>query len=259
MCLLRIAVILGLITLVAGCALATDPRDKTEDWPAGKIYSTGKKALDSGDYETALTYFGTLEARYPFSRHAQQAQLDIAYSHYKQGEADSAISVIDRFIRSYPRHTHLDYAYYLRGLANFSRDRQILDRIVRRDPSHRDPGSARQSFNDFEILVLRFPNSRYAEDARQRMVYLRNNLAEHEIHVADYYLRRGAYVAAANRAKYVVENYQRTPAVAEALVTLIEAYTKLELGELKNNAMRVLRLNYPDHPLVAKTDTARRR
>lgn len=257
--LLRIVAILGLITLVAGCALATEPKDKTEDWPAGKIYSTGKKALDSGDYETALTYFEILEARYPFGRHAQQAQLDIAYSHYKQGESDSAIAIIDRFIRSYPRHSHLDYAYYLRGLTNFSRDRQFMDRIIRSDPSHRDPGSARQSFNDFEILVIRFPNSRYAEDARQRMVYLRNNLAEHEIHVADYYMRRGAYVAAANRAKYVVENYQRTPAVPDALVILVKAYTKLDMGELKDNAMRVLRLNYSDHPLVANTNTAKRR
>jgi len=257
--LLRIVALLGLITLVAGCALATDPKDKTEDWPAGKIYSTGKKALDSGDYETALTYFETLEARYPFGRHAQQAQLDIAYSHFKQSEPDSAIAIIDRFIRSYPRHSHLDYAYYLRGLANFSRDRRLMDRIIRSDPSHRDPGSAQQSFDDFETLVIRFPNSRYAEDARQRMVYLRNNLAEHEIHVADYYMRRGAYVAAANRAKYVVENYQQTTAVPEALAILVKAYSKLDMGELKENAMRVLRLNYPDHPIVAKTKTAKRR
>ncbi len=257
--LLRIVAILGLITLVAGCALATDPKDKTEDWPAGKIYSTGKKALDSGDYETALSYFETLEARYPFGRHAQQAQLDIAYSHYKQSESDSAIAIIDRFIRSYPRHSHLDYAYYLRGLANFSRDRRFLDRIIRSDPSHRDPGSAQQAFNDFETLVIRFPTSRYAEDARQRMVYLRNNLADHEIHVADYYMRRGAYVAAANRAKYVVENYQQTPAIPDALVILVRAYTKLDMDELKDHAMRVLRLNYSDHPLVAKTKTAKRR
>jgi outer membrane protein assembly factor BamD len=259
MYLLRIAAILGLITLVAGCALTADPQDKTQDWPASKIYSTGKKALDSGDYETALSYFETLEARYPFGRHAQQAQLDIAYSYYKQGETDSAISIIDRFIRSYPRHPHLDYAYYLRALANFSRDRQILDRIVRSDPSHRDPGSARQSFDDFEILVIRFPNSRYAEDARQRMVYLRNNLANHEIHVANYYIKRGAYVAAANRAKFVVENYQQTPAVPDALVVLVKAYTKLDMDELKDNAMRVLMLNYPDHPLVVKTKSAKRR
>ncbi len=257
--LLRIVAILGLITLVAGCALATDSKDKTEDWPAGKIYTTGKKALDSGDYEIALSYFETLEARYPFGRHAQQAQLDIAYSHYKQSEPDSAIAIIDRFIRSYPRHSHLDYAYYLRGLANFSRDRRFMDRIFRSDPSHRDPGSAQQAFNDFETLAIRFPKSRYAEDARQRMVYLRNNLADHEIHVADYYMRRGAYVAAANRAKYVVENYQQTPAVPDALEILVEAYTILSMGELKDSAMRVLRLNYPDHPLIAKTKTAKRR
>jgi len=257
--LLRAVVILTIVSWFAGCSLGAGPDDPTKDWPASKLYATGKAALDSGDYETALKYFESLEARYPFGGHAQQAQLDIAYSYYKQGETDAAISAIDRFIRTYPRHPHLDYAYYLKGLANFSRDRQLLDRILPSDPSSRDTGYVHQAYRDFEMLIKLFPDSRYAPDAQQRMVYLRNNLADHEIQVADYYMRRGAYVAAANRARYVVENFQQTPAVPDALAVMVKAYTKLELDDLKNNALRVLELNYPNHPLVAKANTAKRR
>ena len=255
----RVSLILCSLALLAGCALTQEPADKTKDWPASKIYTTGKKALDNGDYDTAIKYFESLETRFPFGRHSQQAQLDIAYSYYKQGEADAAIAAIDRFTRTYPRHPHIDYAYYLRGRINFGRERNILDRVLRKDPSSRDPAAGLESYRDFETLLKRFPDSRYADDTRQRMVYLRNNLAKHEIQVADYYMRRGAYVAAANRAKFVIENFQQTPSVPDALAVLVRAYTKLELEDLRATSLRVLELNYPDHPVIAETKDSKRR
>lgn len=226
--------------------------DPTKDWSASKLYSEAKAALDGGDYETAIKYYESLEARYPFGRYAQQAILEEAYAYYKYDEPDSAITAADRFIKTYPQHPNVDYAYYLKGLANFNRNMGLVERYLPQDPAQRDPGSMRQSFNDFAELVKRFPNSKYAEDARQRMIYLRNNLAQYEVHVANHYIRRGAYVAAANRAQYVVEHYQQTPAVADALAILAESYTNMGIQELAADTLRVLELNYPNHPALAR-------
>ena len=228
--------------------------DPTVDWSAQKLYTEAKASLTSGDYEQAIRYFGLLEARYPFGRYAQQAQLEIAYAYYKYDEPDAAIAAADRFIQLYPRHPNVAYAYYLKGLANYNRGRGLVERYVPQDPSERDPGTALQSFQDFSELIKRFPDSKYAKDAAQRMLFLRNNLAQHEVHVANYYMRRRAYVAAANRAKYVIENYQRTPAVPEALVIMAKAYKLLGLDQLSDDALRVLRLNFPDHPGIAQVE-----
>lgn len=239
-------IVLVLFGFLGGCSLLPDQIDETKDWSAQKLYSEAKSALSEGDWEQAIDYYEKLEARYPFGRYAQQALLESAYAYYKFDEPDSAISTVDRFIKTYPRHPNLDYAYYLRGLVNFTRGDTFMDRILPRDPSERDAGTAKQAFLDFGELVKRFPESRYAKDAGQRRVFLRNNLAQYEMHVADYYMRRGAYVAAANRAKLVIESYQGTPAVPEALVTLVQAYRKLGMDDLAADAERVLKVNYPE-------------
>ncbi len=237
----------------AGCGILPKA-DPTVDWSAQKLYTEAKASLTSGDYEQAIKYFRLLEARYPFGRYAQQAQLEVAYAHYKYDEPEAAIAAADRFIQLYPRHPNVAYAYYLKGLANYNRGKGLVERYLPQDPSERDPGAALQSFRDFSELIKRYPDSKYAKDAAQRMVFLRNNLAQHEVHVASYYLRRRAYVAAANRAKYVIENYQRTPAVPEALVIMAKAYKLLGLDQLSNDALRVLRLNFPDHPGIAQVE-----
>lgn len=239
-------ILLVMLGFLGGCSLLPEQIDETKDWSAQKLYSEAKSALGESDWEQAIDLYEKLEARYPFGRYAQQALLESAYAYYKYDEPDSAISAVDRFIKTYPRHPSLDYAYYLRGLVNFTRGDNFMDRILPRDPAERDAGAARQAFFDFAELVKRFPESRYAKDAGQRMLFLRNNLAQYEMHVADYYMRRGAYVAAANRAKQVIENYQGTPAVPQALVVLVQAYRQLGLDDLAADAERVLKLNYPE-------------
>jgi outer membrane protein assembly factor BamD len=233
----------SLALLVGACASTTE--DELANLSANELYSRAKTALNAGDYETAINTFEKLEARYPFGKYAQQAQLEIAYAYYKFDEPDSAIAAADRFIRNNPGSPHLDYAYYLKGLTNYNRGASIMDRMAPREPSERDTRALRDAFNDFTQLVKNFPDSRYSVDARQRLVYLHNQLAQYEIHVANYYMKRGAYVAAVNRAKYVVENYQRTPAAREALQVLIRAYSKMGMDGLASDAQRVLELNQP--------------
>ena len=239
-----------MLLITSGCSLLPEQIDETRDWSANQLYSKAKQELNDENYEKAIDYFEKLEARYPFGTFAQQAQLEIAYAYYKFEEPDLAIAAADRFIKIYPRHPNVDYAMYIKGLTNYNRGRTFIDRYLPQNPAERDTFSMRQAYDDFSQLVQQFPYSKYTHDAAQRMVYLRNNMAEYEIHVADYYMRRSAYVAAANRGKYVVENYQRTPAVEQALVVMVRAYRKLGLDELANNSMRVLKLNYPDSPEI---------
>lgn len=239
-------IVLILAGLLGGCGLLPEQIDETKDWSAQRLYSEAKEAMNDADWEKAIDLFEKLEARYPFGRYAQQALLESAYAYYKFDEPESATAAVDRFLKTYPRHPHTDYAYYLRGLVNFNRGDTLVDRFLPRDPAERDAGAARQAFFDFGELVKQFPDSRYAQDAGQRMVFLRGNLARYEMHVADYYMRRGAYVAAANRAKQVIESYQGTPAVPEALEVLVRAYRRLGLEDLAADAERVLQLNYPE-------------
>jgi outer membrane protein assembly factor BamD len=244
----------GLVLLAGGCGLLPEKQDETADWSAQKLYSEARSALNDGDYSQAVKYYESLEARYPFGKFAQQAQLEVAYAYYKQDEPDSAIAAVDRFIKLNPRHPSVDYAYYLKGLVNFNRGQGLVERYLPQDPAQRDPGAALQSFEDFATLVRLYPDSSYAADARQRMLYLRNILATHEVQVAEFYMDRGAYVAASNRAKHVVENYPQTPATPDALVVLAQAYRQLGLNDFADDALRVLRLNYPDHPGIAEAE-----
>jgi len=228
---------------LAACGWLKGPEDKTKEWNVTKLYSEASEALAAGGYQQAIDYYEKLEARYPFGRYATQAQLDVAYAYYRAGEPESALAAADRFIKLYPKNPYVDYAYYLKGIINYNRSAGFFDRYIPTDPSQRDPGSALDSFQDFAKLVRLFPKSKYAPDARQRMVFLRTNLAKNEIHVARYYMKRQAYVAAANRCKYVLKHYQRTSAVKDALEILIEAYKRLGKEQLAADAERVLTLN----------------
>lgn len=226
--------------------------DETKDWSASQLYSEAHDALNKGDYEQAVKFFEILEARYPFGRYAEQALMESAYAYYKFDEPDSAIAALDRFIKTYPTSPNLDYAYYLKGLVNFNRGLGLVERYLPTDISQRDAGAMYTSFQDFAELVRRFPNSRYSDDARLRMAYLRNNLAQYEVHVADYYMRRGAYVAAVGRAKYVVEHYPQAPAMPEALGIMAKAYKIMGLNDLSADALRVLETNYPGNSNIAE-------
>ena len=234
---------LALAVTLAGCGFFGKEYDETEGWSASKLYAEAASEMDSGSYARAVELYEKLEARYPFGRYAMQAQLDVAYAHYKAEEPEEAIAAADRFIKLYPQNPYVDYAYYLKGIVNYNRSVGFLDKYIPTDPSQRDPGAALDAFADFSELVQRHPESKYAEDARQRMVYLRNNLARHEVNVARYYIKRGAYLAAASRANYVIERFQRTPAVEDALEVLIEAYRALGEDKLAADAQQVLEVN----------------
>ena len=239
---------LGLLIVLPACSWLKESKDETANWSASQFYDQAKEALNEGSYQDAIGYYEKLQARYPFGRYAQQSQLELIYAYYKDDQPDSAIAAADRFIRTNPRHPHVDYAYYMKGRVNFSRGATIINRVLPNDPAKTDTESVMQSYNDFEELVQKYPNSKYAQDARQRIVYLHNNLAAYEINVADYYMRRKAYVAAVNRAKYVLENYARTPSVIDALAIMTQAYRELGLEDLAADSLRVLQLNYPDAP-----------
>ncbi len=238
-----------LVLLLSGCSFLEE-KDETKNWGQQKLYNEASSELAAGSYEKAIEYYEKLESRYPFGKYAHQAQLDVAYAYYKAEEPESALAAADRFIKFHPGHPAVAYAYYLKGLVNFNRSLGFLVRFTPTDNSQRDPGAALDSYKDFEHVVKEFPNSDYAEDARQRMLYLRNNLARYEVHVARYYIKRGAFVAAAERANYVVENYQRTPAMKDALKVLIEAYSRLGMDDLAKDAQRVLAANEKSGALI---------
>jgi outer membrane protein assembly factor BamD len=242
----------AMILALAGCASSPEDLDETRDWTAEKFYAEATSALDGGDYETAIKNFEKLEARFPFGRYAQQAQLDTAYAYYKFGETESAISGADRFIKLHPTHPNVDYAYYLKGLASFQEGVSAFEKLVGKNPAHMDPGMAQRSYTYFGDLVKKYPASTYAADARQRMIHLHNSLAQHEADIAAFYLRRGVYVAALSRARTVVQQYQRTPAMADALTTMARAYHALRIDDLARDSLRVLELNYPEDRRVGE-------
>ncbi len=218
--------------------------DEHANWTARQFYDAAKQERSEGSYEKAIKLYEKLEARYPFGDLATQAQLDITYAYYKNGEWDSALAAADRFIKLNPTHERVDYAYYMRGLVNYNKGKTFVDRFVPTDSSQRDPGAARESLRDFNELITKFPSSKYTPDSKQRISALRNNLAMYEVHVADYYLRRGAYVVVVKRCNEVVEKYPRTQAIPQALKLMEEAYRKLEMDDLANDTARVYALNY---------------
>ncbi len=231
--------------LVGGCKSSSEA-DETAGWSAQKLYGEAKDAMTSKVWDKCIRYMEKLEARYPYGRYAQQAQLDVAYCYWKDGQRASGIAAAERFIKLYPNHPSVDYAYYLRGLINFNENSGLFSLIDNPDLSERDSKGTRESFEAFKELVLRFPESKYADDARARMRYLVNSLAQYEVHVARYYMKRTAYVAAANRAQYAVVNYPQAPAIEEAVFIMVKAYDALGMTDLRDAADRVMRKNFPE-------------
>ena len=239
------ALLAATLTL-GGCGILPEVKDETSGWSAQKLYAEAKENLNDGNYERAVKLFETLESRYPFGRYAQQAQLEVAYAYYKDNEPISSIAASDRFIKLHPNHPNVDYAYYLKGLANFNEDLGPLGGLIEQDMSERDPKAARDAFLAFKELVTRFPDSKYAADSIARMNYLVNALASNEVHVAKYYMKRQAWVASANRAKEVLRNYPEAPALEEALAIMVVSYDKMELTGLRDDTLRVMALNFPN-------------
>lgn len=235
-----------------GCAIFGDPTeiDDTKGWTAERIYEEGQTKMRDKEYDKAIIYFGKLESRYPNGRYAAQAQLETAYAYFKQQDPVLCTAAADRFIKLHPNHQNVDYAYYLKGIAVFN-ERGIIEKATAQQISDRDPRALRDSFNSFKVLATRYPNSRYTKDAIQRMVYLSNSLSDHELHVARYYMKRKSYVAAINRCKHVLEYYPDSPSTEQALVIMISAYDLLSLEDLKNDTLRVLKLNYPNSTLLS--------
>jgi len=243
--LVRVAFALSVL-LVAACSLLPDEIDTTASWSANRLYSEAKNAMNDGNWEEALKYYQKLESRYPYGRFAQQAQMDVAYVHWKNGDSEAALVACDRFIKLHPNHPNVDYLYYLKGLISFNGDLGFMGYFNSQDQTERDPKSTRESFETLKELTRRFPDSKYTPDALQRMSYLVHSLSSHEVHVARYYFKRGAYVAAANRSQYAVQNYPNTPAQEEALYILMRSYEQLGMEDLRADAERVLRHNYPN-------------
>lgn len=250
-----IPILLIAMFALSGCAyFGKDDINVEESWQVERVYAEAKAALNGEEFDSALIYYSQIEARFPFGIYAQQSLLESAYAQYKLDESDLAIAGLDSFLQGYPLHANIDYAHYLRGLINFNREMGFFARYLTRDESQRDPGSARAALQDFNTLISRHPNSKYVPDAVQRVVYLRNRLARHEVNLATYYMRRNSYLAAANRGRYVLENYPRTPAVPDALVVMAKAYKVMSLPDLARDAMRVLKQNYPGHPNIANIE-----
>jgi len=228
------------------CGLLPEVKDDTAGWSAERLYKEAHDNMRTNNYTRAVKLFDTLEGRYPYGRYAQQAILEGAYANYRAGETAPAVAACDRFIRTYPNHPSVDYAYYLKGVVNFREDQGLFGYVVEQDLSERDPKMARESFGAFKELVARFPDSKYASDSVERMRYLTNALSSYEVHVADYYYRRGAYVAAANRAQASLLNYPQTPANEDALILMARSYDQLGLTQLRDDAQRVLKETFPN-------------
>jgi outer membrane protein assembly factor BamD len=237
--------------ILSGCAIFGDPTeiDETKGWGVQKIYAAATQSMRDKDYDKAIRYFSIIESRYPHGKYAVQAQLETAYAYYKKAEPAPAIAAADRFIKVHPHHPNVDYAFYLKGLATFN-ERGIVEKLTEQDISDRDPKALRESFAAFKELTTRYPESKYTKDATQRMAYLVNTLAGHELHVARYYMKRQAYLAAINRCKYVLEKYPDSPSQEEALVIMVSAYDLMGLEDYKQDTLRVLMQNYPKSPFV---------
>ncbi|MBT5389000.1 MAG: outer membrane protein assembly factor BamD [Porticoccaceae bacterium] len=252
----KIAYILLILSLstTSGCAWLgwgdkEEPKeDDTSGYSERDFYEKIQASLNSNNWTVAISNLQLLESQFPFGKYAEQGQLELIYAQFRSGDYDEAIGSADRFIRLHPQHPNVDYAFYVKGLSEISQTEGFFDNFIPTDNTKRDIGAARESFGTLTELLSRFPNSPYAPDARKRLVNLRNNMARAEINVANYYFSREAYLAAANRGRYVVENFQQSPAVPDGLAVMAQAYNMLGMQELSDNAVAVLVANYPEHP-----------
>lgn len=243
--------VMGLIlTFLASCATKEEkPKGVTEQ----EVYELAEKNLNSNSWLAATKALQLLEENFPFGAYAEQAQLELIYAHYRAQDYEDVIANADRFIRLHPQHRNVDYAYYMRGLASFYQDDHSLAALFGSDEADRDRGAVQDSFNALSQFLRKFPESGYARDAQQRLIYLRNILARSEIHAANYYFKRGAFLAAAKRGAFVVENFQGTPAVPDGLAVMAQAYYELNLEELADKAVALLASNFPNHPALDKS------
>ncbi len=241
-----LALIFAALLSLSGCGLLPEQKDETAGWSANKLYTQAKEAMSEGSWDKAVKYFEKLESRYPYGRYAQQAQIEVAYAYFKSGETASAIAACDRFVKLHPDHPNVDYIYYLKGLVTFNEDLGMMGHVSMQDQTERDPKGMRESFDAFKTLSSRFPDSKYTPDAVQRMKYLVSAMAANEVHVARYYMKRKAYVAAANRAQSAIKNYPDAPAIEEALFIMVKAYDEMGMIDLRDDAERVMRKNYPN-------------
>ena len=254
--LLRNVFALALVALLAGSGCARmkgmfKDEDKNEGVPVSELYDKAHRHMEQGRWSSASETWGRLIAQYPYGPYTEQALMEQAYAEYKAGKHDDAVSSIDRFIRTYPTHKNIAYLYYLRGLSNMSRNTVFLSKAFKLDMSNRDLQAPQQAYNDFNTVATRYPNSNYAADARQRMIFLRNEFARFELNTGLYYLRRGAWVAAADRATYLLETYPQSEYQNDAVAMLGESYTRLGNAALAADAKRVLQQNDPQHPWLA--------
>ena len=253
--------VLPAAAIVAAAVLAacsSTPDDKTATWSPNKIYAEAKDELNSGAYDKAVPLFEKLEGRAAGTPLAQQAQLEKAYAHYKGGEQAQALSTLDRFVKLHPSSPAIDYALYLKGIVNFNDNLGMFSFMSRQDLSERDQKAAKESFESFKELVSRFPESRYTNDARARMTYIVNSLAQYEVHVARYYYSRGAYVAAISRAQNALTDYQDVPAIEEALFILLRSYDALGMTQLRDDTRRVMEKTYPQSEYLSRGVKSRR-
>jgi outer membrane protein assembly factor BamD len=231
---------------LSGCGVFSGKSEETKNVPAAKLYADAKNEMDNAHYEAAVKLYQQLESNYPFGTYAAQSQMEIAYAHYKNNDQAEALAAVERFIKLHPNHPQVDYMYYLRGLINFNDQLGFLSLIYAQDPTERDPKATREAFAAFKELADKFPNSKYRPDAIARMKYLVNAMAAYEVHVANYYYRRGAYLAALNRAQTAVADFTDAPAREEALFIMTRSYDKLGMLDMRDDTQRVLKLNYPD-------------
>ena len=252
----KLTFILCLSLLLQACSLFSNEAKEDEyvGWTVEQFISASKLELENENYKKAIVTLEQLDSRYPFGAHSAQTQLDLTFAYYKNGDAEAALASADRFIKTHPRHPDVDYAYYLKALVNFNRELGFIDRYIPSDATQRDSLFTQTSYLNFEELLRRFPNSQYAPDVKQRMVYLKNALARHELHVSRFYMDREAYVAAANRTNYILQHYQGTPAVPYALEIQIKAYKILGLHGLAEESAEIYAYNYPEGPVLPEAD-----
>ena len=240
-----VVAILIAVTLTACSSVEDEQRKVLESQGATALYKDAKRNMDAGNFSAAAQILASIDSKFPFGPLSHQVQLDLIYAHYKSGDVDQTLATIDRFVRLNPNHADVEYAIYMRGVTNMEQDSNLFQELFNVDRSDRDPSKSKEAFEDFRRLIEKHPDSKYADDAKQRMVHIKNRLAKYEIEVARFYMRREAWVAAANRGRYVLEYFPDTEQVQPALEIMVASYNELGLSELKTNAMKTLRLNYP--------------
>ena len=253
----QLILVLATSVMLTGCSSIPffgddDDAPETDGYTEEDFYTVIQRNLNASRWEDAIANLQSLESQFPFGSYAEQAQLELIYAYHRSADYQAAISAADRFIRLHPRHPNVDYAYYIKGLSYLNQSRSFLGSFLPTDNTSRDPGAARDAFGTFSELLTLYPNSTYSPDARKRMIYLRNLLARYEIHAANYYFERSAYVAAANRGRYVVENFQQTPSVPDGLAIMAEGYHLIGKDDLSRSAIEVLAANFPDYPAFDK-------